>query len=236
MRAKFHILEAKSRINDYTTTANLKLISAPHPDRNGQTIVVAKTEDLIPTDIELIVGDAIHNLRTALDHLAGCLSVANGKSLKGVSFPFSENLKGFNARAEHSLKKISPEAKKLIFDLKPYGGGNELLYLLSKLDNRDKHQTIFLCATYAGAMTGKFSTDNPIEVSKFPFGSLHKGIHMFTYPSGTKFEQSLNFTIAVTFADISGFQSVPVIEILQNLTNLVESIMNIFGREIFNIE
>jgi len=111
-RAKTIIQELDSRISDYTDSASLNLIRAPHPHTEGEDVLVAKIEDAIPDDIALIAGDAIHNIRTALDHLACCLAVANGKSANGVSFPFGDGREGFEARSEQKIKKLPPRRQK----------------------------------------------------------------------------------------------------------------------------
>lgn len=232
-RAKTLIQEADARVSDYTGAVDCTLVVGPHPNEEGQSVAISKVAEAVPVEIALIVGDAIHSLRTALDHLVGCLSVANGKSLKGVSFPFDANAKGFAISAPKKIKKLTPAAQKLIYRMKPYGGGNNFLYLLNKLDVRDKHQTLSLCAAYLGGWNGQFSCDHPIQVSTEPFGSLNEGVHIFTFPSEAKFEHNLKITFSVAFADIEGTEGQPVSIILHEFVDLTERIIGIFERRFF---
>lgn len=232
-RAKSLVQDVDALISDYTGSVPCNLVVGPHPDNEGQHVAIAKVEDAVPNQIALIVADAIHNLRTALDHLACCLSVANGKSLKGVSFPFDSDAKQFKSTAPKKVKKLSSAARRLIYRLKPYGGGNDFLYLLSKIDIRDKHRFVALCATYLGRWNGQFSCDHSIQVNTKPFGSLNEGVHIFTFPSKAKFEQNLQITFSVAFADIEGTEGQPISTILHQFVDLTERIIGIFERRFF---
>jgi hypothetical protein len=111
----------------------------------------------IPNNFGLIVGDAVHNARAALDHLAFALA-KQGAASKGVTmtpeeetgiqFPIvTTNTKFKNQIGKGRLKYVVPDARALIKARQPYSlvpGNPEItpLFRVSQFDNTDKHRTI----------------------------------------------------------------------------------------------
>jgi hypothetical protein len=96
-----------------------------------------------PRSFETIIGDAIHNMRSALDLMAVELVRINGGNDKGVCFPFSRDAAGIEtAIKEAKFHRASSIARDLVRKLKPYGGGNDVLRALHDLDLDDKHRKI----------------------------------------------------------------------------------------------
>jgi hypothetical protein len=95
----------------------------------------------------LAVGDAIHNLRSALDHLAYQL-VDIGTEGKGpfedVYFPISRNAAIYEKAKVRKVAGMVKEAIGAIDAVKPYGGGNDLLWDLHRFDILDKHRLLIL--------------------------------------------------------------------------------------------
>jgi hypothetical protein len=123
---------------------------APHPF----TFMFDDRFQKVPTlsfDVISLAGDVIHNLRSALDHLAnqlalvGCPTLTD-KELRQIEFPIAETLKKYEDDKARKVKGMRPEAVKAIDDLKLYKGGNDPLWRLHELDNIDKHRTLFTVA------------------------------------------------------------------------------------------
>jgi hypothetical protein len=95
-------------------------------------------------DIVGHVGDALHNLRSSLDHLACQLVLANrAKVERYTRFPiYNRSTKDPQGFFEESVKGMRPDAVNDIAAWKPYEGGNDTLWLLHKLDVLDKHREI----------------------------------------------------------------------------------------------
>lgn len=97
-----------------------------------------------PAGLTLLVGDAIHNLRSALDILVCDLARINGKSTKSLKFPFAESedaLKDAIKKSNHR-NRIGDKATDAIEALRPFKGGNLLLRGLHEMDLADKHRLI----------------------------------------------------------------------------------------------
>jgi hypothetical protein len=97
----------------------------------------------IPSYVATIVGDAVHNVRAALDLLA-CASVSvNGRGVGGVHFPVAKD----SADVERAVKaanlyKASDGVLALFKSLEPYPGGAHAAVVAphDDLDRTDKHR------------------------------------------------------------------------------------------------
>jgi hypothetical protein len=106
----------------------------------NRTRFVLESVPEIPPEIRLLLGDAAHNLRTALDHLACELVRSTGIAEPRVYFPICETEELYKAESSGKTKGMPQSAKEIIDRLCPYGGGNHLLWGLHKLDIIDKHR------------------------------------------------------------------------------------------------
>ncbi len=148
-RAK--IARAKKHLSDLAdaTAALLEEEAQPYSivvEHKADGRVLYRVKDLveIPAVIPCILGDFIHNLRSALDILVCDLARHNGcKDVSNHCFPIGRSAHAFKSRfgglTEQSLSK---SARKAIKALNPYKGGNDDLWALSQLDNIDKHSLL----------------------------------------------------------------------------------------------
>ena len=96
------------------------------------------------SDVAVIMGDALHNLRSALDVLYYEL-VPTELSTKWTRFPFRETREKLIAPLNNALKEkqITKAIHDFILDtVKPYATGNPLLWTLDDLNIVDKHQLL----------------------------------------------------------------------------------------------
>ncbi len=102
----------------------------------------------IPVDVVAAAGDVVHNLRSALDHLAFQLVlVGSGKEpSRRIEFPIAKDFATYESTKARKVEGMRQEAIEAIDRLKPYQGGNDLLWRLHELDNIDKHRTLFSVA------------------------------------------------------------------------------------------
>ena len=98
----------------------------------------------MPEDVPLILGDALHNLRTSLDFVSTALARAAGKSVANRKFPFRKTRDEVIAAVNGGLKDFAPQPviSAIIDEIKPYKGGNDALCTLHDLDITDKHLLI----------------------------------------------------------------------------------------------
>ena len=97
-------------------------------------------------DAAVIIGDALHNLRSALDVLwHDVITECGGKSLKYTRFPIRDTADELMAPLNNALKEkqIETEVQNLLLnDIRPYQAGNYNIWALDDLNIRDKHQLL----------------------------------------------------------------------------------------------
>lgn len=145
-RADFHINDLQLQINAFLARNPYKVVAEKYAEAGvigfAWTLRVGES---IPEHFPNIIGDAIHNLRDALDHSVSAIARSTGHSDRGKYFPSANSPESFKAAIEEGLEKWAPT--KVINVLKtgiqPYFGGHSpLLRSLHKLSVIDKHRLI----------------------------------------------------------------------------------------------
>jgi hypothetical protein len=107
-----------------------------------------------PIRFGVILGDSIHNLRSALDHLVcqvTMLDLPEGESGEGIcdqtQFPIaSKGERQFEDMAKIRIPDLSPQHRAMVKHFQPYHAGDEAarhpLSVLADLSNADKHRLI----------------------------------------------------------------------------------------------
>lgn len=135
---------------------------------NSEVVVWMKVRDTPPLWWSAVMGDAIHNLRSALDHLVHQLAIANGKSPSGLSYPVLTEDPGSpeaspTARKTWKIltKRLHPDDLAGIERSQPYKGSDlgdaHVFLLLNRLSNWDKHRELHL--TTSVLMGSEFSIE-----------------------------------------------------------------------------
>ncbi len=192
-----------------------------------------------PIAISLDVAEAAYHLRSALDQLVCALAVANGATKTSETcFPFSGDENDFKTpRTQRKIEKIHPDAVQMIRDLKPYRGGNDFLWALSRLSNVDKHTKLIPIANARVGMeyrlTARFEAGDVIQPPDPNWHSLDKQITLLTYPVGRQLQGDVKIATDVAFYNIDIFEGEPLIVVLNQLSDLVSSIIGIFEKRFF---
>lgn len=147
--SKLKIERANQHINEFNTDlfAFFKTgaggVRIDHDFAGRETLVLDAKP--LPKIIPLILGDAIHNLRAALDLMA-CEIVTNagGTPTKYCSFPIRDTRQELVSTVSGGEIKIAgSDICDLITDvIKPYIGGNDPIWGLNKIDIIDKHRLL----------------------------------------------------------------------------------------------
>jgi hypothetical protein len=144
-RAKFHFEEFNSEIKTGLDSELYGLDISDDPN-TGERVVRAKLPQELFLRYSIIVGEIVHQLHSALDHLVWQLTIQNGhEPIKGVTgFPIFCDEVDYNKRGQRMLKDINLKAVKIIHDLQPFEAdySTNSLYILKELWNRDKHRAI----------------------------------------------------------------------------------------------
>jgi hypothetical protein len=95
--------------------------------------------------LRLTAGDAVHNLRCALDHLAWAIVSAYKEPDPRLYFPIDVELESLKRhRGLIEIQSVAPDIAELIVnEIKPYGAGNPFVKL-NQLDRADKHRILLV--------------------------------------------------------------------------------------------
>lgn len=157
-RAKKHLIDLQAAIDVYAAGHPYTVRERIEGKKQRKVWRLAFTADPANTDTPLIAADAIYNLRSSLDHLMSSMVPRNQRS--SVMFPvYFEGVWGAprpgedkqrskeRARWASDTKSLGEPALAILKGLQPAdGGGDEdgidLLRLLYRLSNRDKHEKL----------------------------------------------------------------------------------------------
>ena len=147
-----HIEAFEDRLKTWLQDKAYHLIRDPNTSALQRAMLLRA--EPIDAELSCIAGDAVHNLRSALDHIA--YSVAWLKNvpphLRGnVTFTARKDSQDFAvAITKGKVTALGGEWLRFIADLQPYlnGSGSDL-YTVCRLDNIDKHRNLLLMATVA---------------------------------------------------------------------------------------
>jgi hypothetical protein len=116
------------------------------------------------------LGDAVHNLRSALDHAICQLAVANGNASacerRQTQFPiYADGTPDHLKRLDGWIRPVCDAAKDVIRALQPYKRRpqdpyTDPLWFLSELDNIDKHRLLLVASPKFATLRLKLTIDN----------------------------------------------------------------------------
>ena len=218
-----------------------------------RTSLRLRVPDAYPTEWSAFIGDAIHNLRSSLDHMAFALNAngyakANGgaalppREVKLSEFPIigDDDSKGnpgmgaamFAERIKRRLRLADPAAIAIIDRVQPYRRGPKFtatpLWFIHDLDIIDKHQQVVLAAvTTEQLRINRMFIQGPILDSGIGFaGPLDDGdeIAYWITPPDSAAQYDLGITWEVGFGKGTAPVGWPVIKTLRALHDFVRKI------------
>ncbi|WP_156678472.1 hypothetical protein [Sphingomonas profundi] len=244
-RSKRHFDELNAAIHAFMESRPYGIVE-DFDAKIGKYEVRASVKAEIPAPFGPMVGDVVHNLRSALDVLAVELAGENGHTsrtaISETYFPISDSRDGFKAAGLRKIGRLSAPAQKRISELEPYKGGKgELLWKLHHLDILDKH--VILVPVGAAIIDGDYGFMVPAGGGDLSVG-LTMALGDATYPlkdgailvTFTDIEPGANPHVEVSFTVAFGEGRIvdgeSVIPTLRQFGQIVEEIVGAFEADI----
>jgi len=150
-RAKEHLDALNTELTVFYQRNPYTLVKKVNP-KNGRQVFGAELSEEPPVRLGILAGDAVHNMRSALDWLVCELSLLNkAKTLKGIEFPIYKvkpSTKWGIERFERKIRFLPDEVKQAIKIIQPYHTGDhaefQRLWKLQQLDITDKHRGLII--------------------------------------------------------------------------------------------
>jgi len=226
------IARAKHHIGELDTGLILFMKERPYEKiiqadaEPGYKLHKARLSKPIPSNWSLVIGDAVTNLRAALDHMMYSCAVISGNAgadYRQCSFPFSFGPKSF----PQNLAKRTAVPKEILACLaqfKPYMGGNDAFCALDEMCNRDKHAMI-----------------TPTVIGYFGHSMVRLARHVVQRPRNPEWDRAKNeielfrtkedfdydfsLTIQVIFDSPKAIEFKPFLVVLSGFVREVESVL-----------
>jgi hypothetical protein len=150
-RANKHITDLDQRIGSLpdSDVATVEI----NPEGGNEVIKHDFGDDTVIADIALMAGDAVHNLKCALDYswLETVKRVVPSAISKFAKFPIYPTRNELEAALRgKEIHVASPNLFALMLDnIQPYDGGNFAVWTLHRLDIRDKHRLLIPVISYS---------------------------------------------------------------------------------------
>ena len=208
------------------------------PDADQITHFIEQVVPL-PDSIPLTIGDAVHNLRSALDILMFGMIGDRAVKPDSVQFPFAKRKDTLvstmkNRETELAGKKVVAE----IEALEPYYGGNKWLSSLHALDIADKHKLIipmgatarlssFEMAKMHSAVEGRANINFVLSagvrlVQKFEGTRSERRANRSNIRSG-EYERDTQPTFEIVLGEGQPFETQPVAATLVEMTGKISA-------------
>ncbi|MGC1184399.1 MAG: hypothetical protein WBA31_04500 [Candidatus Dormiibacterota bacterium] len=255
--AKKHVNDLESEVHAFLATNPYKVGTKHDPDTRKPLHYLASVKDT-PIEAATLTGDAIQNLRSALDHLVHHLvQVGTGRPgpFYHSEFPIFDSATGYKAGKGRKVQGASPEAVTAIDALNPYKGGNDTLWQLHKLNLVDKHRfLITVGSNFRSVDLGGFGfrrllaslpPDSPMREglaetlrTKPPQAFFSPGDRMFPLKAGDVLfeglpdnepDEHLQFRFEVAFGEPQVLEGEPLLETLHQMADLVGNVVSAFG-------
>lgn len=231
--ARSKIERARKHISDLDAARAAFLGSNPYvgtPQFNGKencTVYVLKSLPQIPDGIPVILGNAVHNLRVALDYVACELVRSAGAEPKGVYFPICESADKYRSESPGKTRGMPQIAKEMIDQMRPYSGGNDGLWGLHRLDIIDKHRLLPMVGMRVGSWQVNLSP-TPTNYNFAMPSILQEGDMIGWIDGNHEADKQMSVTADISFGEPDVFEGQPMIETLVQLGDLVQAIVSHF--------
>lgn len=242
-RAEHHLESLRSDIEGFVKSDFYETVT--EFDYKGRLVARLKNVKDPPPELSILIGDCVHNLRSALDHLAYALAAAHTRPFPErfaatSAFPIFETgplFRGGRNRgrgAAIKMQGMSRSTRAAIQRLQPYHRRKhpylELLWMLEELSNIDKHRLVHVTtATVAGTSfrlsgTGMYRIEGiePLFRTMKENAVVGRFYGEFGPPSTVKVES--NIVPAILFDKTGEARSVrglPVVDILFEVRKVI---------------
>jgi hypothetical protein len=247
-QADEHIFNLKIAWDGFVESGAYPIESEDDPDTGERIYRIVNVAPIDPS-FPLIIGDAINNIRSALDHLAYHLVQLGPAPIEKVYFPIGKRSKEFETDSGGIKQRLRSDAIKPLSEIKAYQeGSDELLWQLDCINNIDKHRLLLTVSAQ-----NRFHSMRPSEAreayadflgvegieSAISGGNIHtlrwnpildlKPRDILARVPKHEVQEKMQFPIEIAFGESRILKGYPVIVTLNRMFDRVRYIINKFG-------
>jgi hypothetical protein len=226
---------------------DLKTVIDALPDRYVATIEIdpilgnlvikhdIRDRDNVGTDLAVIIGDAIHNLRCSLDYawMETLQRLTPSAITKYSKFPVYPSRDELEKALRDPKRNLCPSLLKFVVsDIQAYKGGNHAIWPIHTLDIDDKHRLLIPVLKMAGIDGIELENENGQTTKGFAWGTTQEPPFFVPIESGWHIKNKGHVSVAIIFdeetplygldvADTLSTFTVFILDIVQRMENLV---------------
>jgi hypothetical protein len=225
-RAYGHIQELRRAINAFLETDFCRLRADTDPN-SGQASIYVESVAAPPAEIALIVGDIVHNLRTALDHV---IVQILGKRGNRESFPVAKEPDNPGTHSTYRLiKEILPDLAALILNkIQIHDTGDASIWSISKLDNIDKHSLLIAVVSIQELIGFGFKSEDHNIVFSEIRATISEGgrINLASMPGPITITSQGKAAAYILFGEGQPLEGKPILQSLTKMAELTTQALN----------
>ncbi len=228
-RARVHIESFDAEASKHFLRQPFQVSLAPFKRRGHFVFGVGERIGFPDRMFSVIIGDVVHNLRTALDYLIAACACARGEPIHQTEFPIRTRKEDVKGLIKRRVGPAGALAERLVLRSRPYRRGNRYLHALHEFDRRDKHRLVVpvACVTKVRVSSGGWN-DLPM-IARETIVAGRRG-RLIPVPSG--YEQAImteaNFEAEIVFARDTPTGSEPCVEALEKMYSAVVDVIAMF--------
>lgn len=209
----------------------------PDPQTPGWQIHKIKLVRPFPEEFGNLTSDIVVNLRSALDIAGNAIAIAVGKpNARNTGFPFASDVNQMASSLGRS-KDLPKEIQSFFCGFQPYRGGDDLLWALNELCNRNKHtvvrpmQAIMERRGASARGYGRpFSMPDPHKWDSAKHEMIVIKLGPIVVPDAT-WDYEFDFLPFIAIDEVQVVEGHPVVAVLYELCLKVESVLGAIEAE-----
>jgi hypothetical protein len=227
-RAKQHINNLHEMILAFAVDSYV--LSVHSDGKIGYDVVQVDTAKSLPDNFALVIGDALHNLKSALDFIVNEVVFRRlGYYDDFTRFPFRKTRNDLVAAVNGGLiHQASKAVADFIVDVvKPYNGGNDALWALHDLNILDKHRLLlpFMQITAVHDILAEDDRGEKISIGTWVITNNRTAIYPCVGHSNVKITNKGKSAFLVLFDQGLPLESKAVIPHLKQMAELVSGVV-----------
>lgn len=212
----------------------------------GQQAFLIHIEREPPPEWSVVIGEAVYNLRSALDHAVYALSSLDGDPPDGTEFPIFKDCERFESTSRPGgrwkARGLRQDALAVVESVQPFHHGQDPeihpLWVLQEFSNIDKHRTLNTTGGVFGTRNLKLSPSGDIRIKNVEIrgdGPVTDGAELARWSvEGTQGQVQMEGEIAydVAFDEAGPGKQEPVRNGLDLLGTTVKSILRMLAEAV----
>jgi len=226
-RAREIIAALDAEIQAFNATEPHERMVETDPEGLVQEHTVKLTRPL-PDSLAVLSQEATAALRAALDQAVFAASKAAGsRRLMDTCFPIAEGAGQLNKVMAEKCKGVPPDIAAIIREIKPFKGGNDLIWGLLAIAGLEEYALI----VPVGSVDSGLTFVNNKTAPRVRWDARRREIELGSFPIHGKFQPHIKISFSAAFGAIEGLENCPVLPVLTAMIAEVERILEVMETE-----